>query len=328
MGHRGAIPLGPGRRVVVDDMYKVPQFNQRARLGRADLIPPPLRGGHPVHPLAMGAPRRVDMMPSYALDLPYRNSHDRLRSLDPYTAMDRHRHLDPLDRNTAALRQLSLDDYSRRRRRSEDWNGIDYFQPHRDLYGGGISLSGGCQTASYHNLPFKTKDITIRGKTYAVRKSFLDDCGKFEKDVQGYADKKNDKILPDEVIRHLINIINDTPIGASSVLDLVTLNILANSVGVKSAVKSSLEFLDTFTSRNPPSGNDLVQICASIFLSSKVDDGLMNWIKKYLKDFGTIELTDASGWRGLVRDHPEITVAIETLLGMREKPDDDGLRML
>ena len=103
---------------------------------------------------------------------------------------------------------------------------------------------------------------------------------------------------------------------------------------MKSAVKSSQDYIDQYTSGDGNGrdvglgGNELVEICASIFLSSKVDDGLMDWIKGYLKKGGaTDRMARANGFRGLERDHPEVIVSIETLLGIREKPDDDGLRI-
>lgn len=336
MGIRGVAPLGHGRRVV-DEVYKVPQYGPRPRLGRADLITSPFRAGNfasPLPPIAQSS--RPDVIQPYAGDLPFRCGYDRLRSppLDTYDRIDRHRRLDPLERPAASLCQLSIDSYSPHRRHSEDWAYLDTLHHHRDICGNSWSS---CQcNLGHQSLPFKTKDIIIRGKTFPVRKSFLDDNGKFEKDIQAYTDKKNDKTVPNEVVRHLVCIINDVPISPSSILDLVTLNILASNVGVKSAVKSSQEYIDRYTSNGNGtdrdgwglSGDELVEICASIFLSSKVDDELTDWVKGYLKKGGAADrMARASGFRGLERNHPEVVVSIETLLGLREKPDDDGLRI-
>jgi len=333
MGIRGIPPLGHGRRVV-DDVYQVSQYGPGARLGRAELIPTPFRGGSFASPLSpVITSGRTDLVQPYPVNLPLRGGYDRLRvPLEPYERLERDQHVGSLDRNVASLRPLSLDPYSPQRRQSEDWEYLDTLRHHRDICGNSWSS---CQCNFGHqSLPFKTKDITIRGKTYPLRKSFLDDNGKFEKDIQTYTEKKNDKTVPNEVIRHMVCLINDLPISPSSILDLVTLNILASNVGVKSAVKSSQDYIERYTSGDASGrdsglgGNELIEICASIFLSSRVDDGLMEWVKEYLKKGGAADrMAKASGFRALERDHPEVIVSIETLLGMREKPDDDGLRI-
>ena len=183
-------------------------------------------------------------------------------------------------------------------------------------------------SSSTSKLSFKTKDVTIRGKAYAIRKAFLEDNGKFEKDLVTYVDKQKDSTIPTAVIAHLVDIINDVAIVPNSILDLVTLNILASNVGVKSAIKSSQASLDKYTYENPPRGRELVDIVGAVMLSSKVDEGLTQWLKKYLKAGGIDELMFRTrGWRELLEDHPEVYVALESLLGYREKPDDEGLRI-
>jgi len=333
LGIRGVAPFGHGRRVV-DEAYKASQYSPRVRLGRADLVTAPFRGGNFAGPLSsIVSSNRAERSQPYVSDLPFRGNYDTPRApLNSYDRINVHRQLDPLDRNAASIRPSSQVQYFPQRRRSEDWEYLDLLHHHREICSHSWSS---CQcNLGHQSLPFKTKDITIRGTTYSVRKSFLDDNGKFEKDIQAYTDKKNEKTIPNEVIRYLVCIVNDVPISPSSILDLITLNILASNVGVKSAVKSSQDYIDRYTSDDGNGryiglgGNELVEICASIFLSSRVDDGLTEWLKGYLKRNGAAQkMASASGFRSLERDHPEVIVSLETLLGMREKPDDDGLRI-
>ncbi|KAH8599805.1 hypothetical protein B0O99DRAFT_737086 [Bisporella sp. PMI_857] len=174
---------------------------------------------------------------------------------------------------------------------------------------------------------FDTKDVTIRNKVYPIRQAFLDDNIKFEKDAVAYINLKKEDVLPDLVIGDLIDLINEIPLSYRSLHDLVTLNILAFNVSAKSAVNASQRLLDKELSRTLPSISESIQIIASIFLSMRVDERLKEWVKKWLKGGAYERVYRTPECMILYTNHPEIMVEIETLMGIREAPEDEGHRV-
>jgi hypothetical protein len=176
---------------------------------------------------------------------------------------------------------------------------------------------------------FKTKDITVRGKSYAVRKSFLADSSKFEADLIKYVDKKKEEQLPDRVVQMLVDFINEESCSYKSVLDLVLMSVLASSLGSKSAVEYSLRELKRVDYDYRINGDDLTQICVVVMLSGKVDSGLEEWLKKFLQlDQRADYLWRSYHYRALLDTHPELEVKLLELLGKIDKVDDEGLHIL
>lgn len=69
------------------------------------------------------------------------------------------------------------------------------------------------------------------------------DQSKFESELTKYMSGKSEKIIPENVIDHLIDLINDQEFQAKSISDLVTLNILASNLSSKSCSSASLKKL-------------------------------------------------------------------------------------
>ncbi|KAG9243702.1 hypothetical protein BJ878DRAFT_509496 [Calycina marina] len=322
MGRLGlGVGIAQGRRVVDPRLAAGGRMGLFSALQRQQLVNP--LAGNPV-----ALPLREDLIHQPYLGMPGRDRGLRGSLIDhgAYPGIGCHRHIDPLHRSLI-VHGGPIDDHHRCRRRSHDdgWvqSHLGYLQ-NRDSCDGVYCRSPsscGCSSSSKSSAK---KDITIRGKCYSVRKAFLEDCPKFEKDVQSYADKNNTTV-PDHVIQLLVDCVNDDSFSASNPLDLVTLNILANSVGVKSVIKKSQKMLDGII---PDGGDAFVKVLATILLSSNVPDDLTNWLRKQLKDNGGFEDLEISpGYWVLLSDHPEIDVTVMTLMGMRSKPDDSGLRM-
>ena len=188
----------------------------------------------------------------------------------------------------------------------------------------------GSHSDSKKEYPLKTKDISVRGKTYAVRKSFLADSGKFESDLGKYMDKKKEEEVPDHVVQILIDFINTEECNPKSLLDLVTMNILASILGVKSAVDYSLTLIKKFADADRNiSGSDLTDICGITMLSGKVDDGLKGWLKKFLTSHNRFYLLERyPTYAERVANHPELHTRLEEMLGLRDRQNDEGFRIL
>lgn len=190
--------------------------------------------------------------------------------------------------------------------------------------------SGGSSSSSSIPNDLKTKDILIRGKTYKVRKSFLVDAGKFEADVGKYLEKKSEEACPNNVVEMLIDFINTESCNAKTLLDLVTMNVLASSLGVKSAGEYSLNHLKKYEVDYDVGAVECTQICVAVLLSGKVDDKLTEWLKKYLKyDQRWLNMARSSYFFDIVARKPELELAVAQLMGVVEKDDrEDGLRIL
>lgn len=188
--------------------------------------------------------------------------------------------------------------------------------------------SGGGSSSSSKDV--KMKDIVVRGKTYKIRKSFLADSSKFETDIAKLLDKKSEEAMPNHVIQMLIDFINEEQCGGKTLLDAVSMNILASNLGVKSAVEFSLGLLKKNEGDYRIYAPELTQICLAVMESSKVDDKLVEWLKKYLKYDGRADGLGVSPYyQEILYRKPELGIHLEQLLGRREKDDnEDSFRIL
>jgi len=170
-----------------------------------------------------------------------------------------------------------------------------------------------------------TKDIVVRGTTYKIRKSFLSDSSKFEGDIVKLLDKKSEEALPNNVIQMLVDFINTEKSDSRTLLDLVTLNILASNLGVKSAVEYSLNQLKRWEVDYRINAGELTEICLAVMESNKVDDKLVEWLKKYLKyDQRWHTLGRSTAFHEVCDRRPELVLHLEHLLGLREKDENEG----
>jgi len=160
-------------------------------------------------------------------------------------------------------------------------------------------------SSSKEEFDFKTKDITIRGKARPIRASYLAEASKFEADLTKYLEKKKEDAVPDRVIDMLFSYINRESYTNTNLFDEVTLNILAHNVGAKSVVAYSLDRLKKYD--GDVGLQELTYIIASIVMSGKVDSGLKEWLKKYLKNDDRVNHLFYSGpWRSILLDRPEM----------------------
>lgn len=193
------------------------------------------------------------------------------------------------------------------------------------------SSSSCCDSAANSNsksdFEFKVKDVTVRGKARSVRASYLLEATKFEADLVKYMDKKKEEDVPDKVVDMLLSWINRENYSNKDPFDEVTLNILASNVGCKSVLDHSLSRLKKM--EKDIDGPDLVKIIGTIYLSSKVDDGLVNWLVKHLKAGGKWrDLIEYDLYRDLAHERPEVQAELMRALGLWQQPDDKGLRSL
>ncbi|CAG8955397.1 hypothetical protein HYFRA_00014230, partial [Hymenoscyphus fraxineus] len=93
------------------------------------------------------------------------------------------------------------------------------------------SSSGSGSGKSKPEYDFKTKDIFIRGKVYAIRASYLAESPKFEAELMKYVDKKKEELVPRKVVEMLIRYVNEEVYENSSFVDEVTVCVLAGCVG-------------------------------------------------------------------------------------------------
>jgi hypothetical protein len=191
------------------------------------------------------------------------------------------------------------------------------------------SSSSSSFSSSSSKYSFPTKDIVIRGKTYACRKSFLADQPKFEDTLVKTTAAKKEDLIPSSVIDSLFACINEERCPATNPHDLVTLNILASGLGVKSVVEKSLAQLKKSVADTIIQGGMLTQIVVTVMMSSKVDEGIKEWLKMYVKGWGLLEeLESWPDYRRAVDAHPEIHTGLYELLGFRKPVGDEGYRIL
>jgi len=177
---------------------------------------------------------------------------------------------------------------------------------------------------------FKTKDITVRGKSYSVRASFLAESSKFESDIVKFVDKKTEDNVPSHVVQMLIDFINAEQCSGTTILEYVQLNILASSLGAKSAIEYSLTELqkgisDDYLMRP----KELTNICVAVLMSSRVDSGLESWLKKFLQhDHRAERLSVTIDFQNILDDHPELYTKLGELLERKKKADDGALPII
>ena len=176
----------------------------------------------------------------------------------------------------------------------------------------------------------KTKDIVVRGKTYKIRKSFLVDASKFESDIVKLLDKKSEETMPNHVVQMLVDFINTEHCRTTTLLDLVSMNVLASSLSVKSAVEHSLNLLKKYEIDYNIGGPELTQMCVTVLASGKVDDKLTEWLKKFLEYDGRWErLLRNEFYQTTLYRKPQLQIQIAQLIGLIEKDDgEDGFRIL
>ncbi|KIN04313.1 hypothetical protein OIDMADRAFT_178357 [Oidiodendron maius Zn] len=176
---------------------------------------------------------------------------------------------------------------------------------------------------------FKTRDVTLRGKCYQIRKSFLAEFGKFENEFAKFVEKKSEEELPNEVIQMLVDCINDEPGELNSAINLVGLNILASNLGCRSAVEDSLQELKKIESDSLIRADELTKICGTITMSGKVDDRLQAWLKRFIcKHDAWHLLQNSQKFRLLVTRHPEVKTRLETIMGWRDNEDEFGFMIM
>ena len=168
----------------------------------------------------------------------------------------------------------------------------------------------------------KTKDIVVRGKTYKIRKAFLQDLSKFEADIIKLLDKKSEESVPNEVVQMLVDFINYEKCDGRTLLDVVSLNILASNLGVKSAVEFSLNLLKNHVLDYQMKAQELTDICLAVMESSKVEDKLVEWLKRYLKSDGREwQLVRSYEYQSMIARRPELDIHLAQLTGQMEKDE-------
>jgi hypothetical protein len=176
---------------------------------------------------------------------------------------------------------------------------------------------------------FKTKDIAVRGKTYTTRASYLAEASKFEADLIKYVDKKSQETIPDHVINMLISFINFESYINDSMLDEVTLNVLASNISAKSAFEHSLANLKNHVDVDI-SDKMLCEICATVLCSDRVDDKLKDWLKEYMTKVPErqVYLGDSQEWQEMRVEMPEVEARLRELLGLKQPVDEKDHRIM
>lgn len=176
---------------------------------------------------------------------------------------------------------------------------------------------------SKKNSSAATKDIDIRGKSYAIRKSYLADNNKFEGTLAKYVDKRKESEVPDNVVQLLIDYLNDDYYDCDKLHDEVTLNILALNVGVNSVVEVSLSNVKKWTA--PTLMTDFAMIVVTVLLSSKVDKRLREWLKEHIQQRDPLgDIIYLLNNPPYCFEHPELVPLLERLL-FDPSPGSSGL---
>ncbi|RDW88697.1 hypothetical protein BP6252_00729 [Coleophoma cylindrospora] len=164
------------------------------------------------------------------------------------------------------------------------------------------------------------KDIVIRDKTHAVRRSYLEEHPKFEKEIVGYmADKTQDNI-PESVVEHLINYINNDFYVNTDLLDEVCLFLLSSAVNVSSVNAVAIRNLSNWDWTGFWDWDGFTYAVLTILTSDNSNDTIRNW----LKDVITTKLANQQQNERIIRqkfnsdpiktDHPEALIRFEQLI--------------
>ncbi|KAH8801704.1 hypothetical protein F5884DRAFT_524900 [Xylogone sp. PMI_703] len=177
---------------------------------------------------------------------------------------------------------------------------------------------------------YDTKDVVVRGKTYAIRKTYLSEVSKFEDNLVKYMEKASEDAVPDRIVCLLISFINEEKFQADSLHDLITLNILASNVGAKSVVDYSMDEINRWDIDRDLSLHALVDIVVTIMLSGKVEQALQDWLRKYLKYNDRWSQMVHHQWyhARVMSSRPEVDIRLRILMGYRSAMDDEGFRIL
>ncbi|KAG9232157.1 hypothetical protein BJ875DRAFT_486364 [Amylocarpus encephaloides] len=193
------------------------------------------------------------------------------------------------------------------------------------------------------SLSFLTKNITLRGKIYSLRSSYLLESPKFEAELQKLADKKKESIIPTAVFVHLISYINSETYCNTKVIDEVTLNIVCSTLGCKSCGDFSLGQLNKWAKGGEGevgSWEEMVGICVLVLCSEKVEEKLKEWLKGYLKGEGgkdggkgkvgerVVGLLGSRAWADTMGGRPEVETRLLVLLGLRGKEEEGEYRII
>ncbi|RFU27256.1 hypothetical protein B7463_g9071, partial [Scytalidium lignicola] len=176
---------------------------------------------------------------------------------------------------------------------------------------------------------FETKDVVVRGKTYAIRKSYLSEVGKFEETLVKYMEKASEDAVPDRIVGFLVSFINEEKIHAENLHDLITLNILASNVCAKSVVEYSMAEIKRWDIDRDLPMHALIDIAVTITLSSKVELALKEWLIKYLKyNDRWYQMTNHPMYLGVMHSRPEVDTKLAILMGYKNSSDEQGFRIL
>jgi hypothetical protein len=176
---------------------------------------------------------------------------------------------------------------------------------------------------------FKTKDVTMRGKSYSIRKNFLADLHKFENELVKFVDKKSEEEVPDHVVQMLVDFINKESCDSNTALDLVGLNILASNLRAKSAMEYSLQRLKDVEFDYPIRAAELTKICGTITMSGGVDEGLETWLRKFIQTNDALRILESSqSFHTLLSGNPEVWTRLEKIMGWRERENELGLMVM
>ncbi|KAK0125481.1 hypothetical protein ONS95_000511 [Cadophora gregata] len=202
-----------------------------------------------------------------------------------------------------------------------------YTDPRHSCSSSSSCCDSGTNSNSKSDFKFKVKDVTVRGKARSVRASYLLEATKFESDLVKYMDKKKEDDVPDKVVDMLISWINRENYSNNDPFDEVTLNILASNVGCKSVLDHSLGRLKKM--EKDITEEEWAKIIGTVYVSSKVDDGVKKWMCKYLKEGHRWErVAYHYTYRTMVEERPEVHTEFLRGLGILAQPDDKGLRSL
>ncbi|CZR57239.1 uncharacterized protein PAC_07129 [Phialocephala subalpina] len=190
-----------------------------------------------------------------------------------------------------------------------------------------------CDAKNKDKFPFKTKDVTIRGKAFSFRASYLVEVPKLEKELVSFMEKKTQEEVPDRVVNMLVSFINRERYVNDDPLDEVTLNILASNVGAKSVVEHSMDQLKKLE-KNIDVTN-IVDIICTIMESSGVIDKLTDWLKDILCEESGCQLRfiwevmDLPEYnKKIYRPNPGLHFRLEVMTGLRVEPDKPKTRVL
>ncbi|KAF8852638.1 hypothetical protein BDZ45DRAFT_678233 [Acephala macrosclerotiorum] len=215
------------------------------------------------------------------------------------------------------------------RRRAYDQLHYQCFRdPHSHL-----GCDNSCDAKHKDNFPFKTKDVTIRGKAFSFRASYLVEVPKLEKEFVSFMEKKSQEEVPDRVVNMLVSFVNLENYRNDDPLDEITLNILASNVGAKSVVEHSMDQVKKLE-KNVNLDN-IVDIICTVMESSGVIDRLTDWLKDILCQDGCRhekfieDVMDLAEYlKKIYKPNPNLHLKLSVMTGLQEKPETPKTRVI